>query len=77
MTDYVPIPCAQYDKYEVTIMHRRSLRLQWCAGNILYRRLVRPLDLQTRSGEEFLICRTADGEMLSIRLDRIRKAEPV
>ncbi len=76
MTDYVAIPCAQYDRYEPAIMHRRSLRLVWCRENILYRQVVTPLDLQTRISEEFLICRTADGRRLSIRLDRIRRAEP-
>lgn len=74
MTDYIPIPCNQYDRYEVAIMHRRQLRLMWHAGNVVYRRIVTPIDLQTRSGEEFLICRKG-GETFSIRLDQIRKVE--
>lgn len=76
MTEYVPIPCSQYDRYEVAIMHRRFLCLVWCSGNVQYRRIVKPIDLQTREGQEFLVCRMADGEMLSIRLDRIREAQP-
>lgn len=74
MTDYIPIPCSQYDRYEVAIMHSRGLRLIWHADNVVYRRIVEPIDLQTRSGEEFLICRKS-GETFSIRLDQIREVE--
>lgn len=74
MTDYIPIPCSQYDRYEVAIMHRRRLRLTWHVDNVVYRRIVEPIDLQTRDGEEFLICGKG-GETLSIRLDQIRKVE--
>ena len=74
MTDYIPIPCSQYDRYEVAIMHHRRLRLTWHADNIVYRRIVDPIDLQTRNGEEFLICHRGD-ETFSIRLDQIRKVD--
>jgi transcriptional antiterminator Rof (Rho-off) len=74
MTDYTPIPCSQYDRYEVAVMHRRRLRLTWHADNIIYRRIVEPIDLQTRHGEEFLICRKGT-KTFSIRLDQIRKAQ--
>ncbi len=74
MTDYIPIPCSQYDRYEVAIMHRRRLRLTWHADNVVYRRIVEPIDLQTRDGEEFLICGKS-GQTLSIRLDQIRKVD--
>lgn len=74
MTDYTPVPCRQYDRYEVAIMHRRRLRLTWHVENIVYRRLVKPIDLRTRNGEEFLIC-CDNGQTYSIRLDHICKAE--
>ena len=74
MTDYIPIPCSQYDRYEVAIMHRRRLRLTWRVDNVVYRRIVEPIDLQTRDGEEFLIYGKG-GKTLSIRLDQIRKVE--
>ena len=74
MTDYIPIPCSQYDRYEVAIMHRRRLRLTWYADNVVYRRIVEPIDLQTRDGEEFLICRKGGGTF-STRLDQIRTVE--
>ncbi|MFQ5995322.1 MAG: transcriptional antiterminator, Rof [Acidiferrobacterales bacterium] len=75
MTDYVPTPCAQYARYELAILRHRRLRLLWCSGNVFHHRLVRPIDRQTREGEEFLICTGLDGDRLSIRLDQIRKAE--
>lgn len=74
MTDYIPIPCGQYDRYEVAVMHRRRLRLTWYTDNIVSRRIVEPIDLQTRNGEELLICRKGD-ETSSIRLDHIRKVD--
>ncbi len=74
MTDYIPIPCSQYDRYEVAIMHRRRLRLTWHSDNVVYRRTVEPIDLRTRDSEEFLICRKG-AETFSIRLDQIRKVD--
>lgn len=76
MTDYVPVPCARYASYELAILHRRTLRLVWADGKLLHHAVLRPLDLQTRDGEEFLLCRGPEGGLLSIRLDRIRRALP-
>ena len=36
-----------------------------------------PVDLQTHQGEEFLLARSPTGEVLKIRLDYIRQANPV
>lgn len=76
MTDYVPVSCARYAGFELAILHRRALRLVWIDGKVLRYGVLRPLDLQTRAGEEFLLCRDAEGAPLSIRLDRIRRAVP-
>ena len=70
---YTPISCAGYSEYELAILHRQRLRLTWCEDNVIYDRVVMPLDLQTRNSEEFLICRDGADETLTIRLDRIRK----
>ena len=75
MTDYVPIPCAAYDQYEIAILRHRRLHLSWKIGNVLFNRVVTPLDLQTRNHEEFLICSDREGSPLSIRLDYIYKTE--
>ena len=72
--DYKPIACAAYDLYEIAIMHRQQLHLTWKDDNIFYDMTVTPINLETRAGEEFLIARTSDDEIMKIRLDRIRKA---
>lgn len=76
MTDYVPVPCDRYAHYELAILERRMLRLIWNDGGLLRHATLRPLDLQTRGGEEFLLCGHPEGGLLSIRLDRIRRALP-
>ncbi len=76
MTDYKPIPCTEYDVYEIAIMHGRKLRLTWREANVIYWQIVKPLDLETRNGEEFLIFRAMGGKTFSTRLDHIRKIEP-
>ncbi len=70
---YEPIACATYDAYEIAIMHRQPLRLAWQdVRGTTHLETVMPLDLFTRSGEEFLVCRTARGAVLRLRLDRIQ-----
>jgi Rho-binding antiterminator len=71
-TDYQPIACDLYSHYELAILRRRQLRLTWYEGNVVYDRVVKPLDLQTRNHAEYLIGRDADGAPVRIRLDRIR-----
>jgi Rho-binding antiterminator len=75
-SNYQPIACANYDVYEIAIMHRQPLHLVWDDADIVYDRVVTPMDLETHAGEEFLIARTATEERVKIRLDRIRKATP-
>jgi len=76
MTDYTPIDCALYSAYEVAILRRRCVRLSWrqADGQIRMERL-KPVDLNTRNHEEFLIAETGDGSELELRLDQIIKAE--
>ena len=65
---YTPIACALYSEYELAILRRRRLRLRWCdAEGMDHIEVVRPVDLQTRQGEEFMVLE--DGREL--RLDRI------
>jgi len=73
VTDYQPISCGAYSELELAIMHRERLRLTWVDGNVIHDEVLRPVDLQTRNHEEFLLCEDADGGELSIRLDRIRR----
>lgn len=72
--DYQPISCARYDQYEIAIMHRRRMRLVWDEDNVIYDRVVTPLNLRTTQGQEFLIL-LDHGETRELRLDRIRRSE--
>ena len=74
---YSPIACARYSEYEVAILHRRKLHLRWREDNVFHDQVVLPLDLKTLNHEEFLICRDASGETVTIRLDHIQRMEPV
>ncbi len=72
MSDYTPIDCGLYSRYELAILRRRRLRLSWRdAGGLARIDTVTPIDLETRSGEEFLVFEQSDGHRLDVRLDRI------
>jgi Rho-binding antiterminator len=72
MSDYTPIDCGLYSRYELAILRRRRLRLSWReAGGVARIDIVTPIDLETRGGEEFLVIEQSDGGRLDVRLDRI------
>lgn len=73
--DYRPISCAAYAELELAILRRERLRLIWHAGNVCFVYRVLPLDLETKSGREFLHCRLPSGERVRVRLDRIARME--
>jgi transcriptional antiterminator Rof (Rho-off) len=78
MTDYKPISCALYAQFEHWIIRRRTLRVVWREPRSINRlEQLKPLDLQTRNHEEFLIARRDNGETVELRLDRIVRAEPI
>ena len=78
MSDYRPIPCEVYDRYERAIMRRDRLRLSWRDdAGLAHLETVVPEDLETRAGEEFLLGHTLDGAPRRLRLDRIADAEPI
>lgn len=74
-TSYKPISCANYDQYEIAIMHGSKMHLTWQANNVIYDQVVTPLDLRTAHGEEYLILRLACGELAEVRLDHIRRSQ--
>lgn len=74
-TDYQPVSCARYDQYEIAILRRRPLRLVWDEDNVIYDRVVTPLNLRTAGGQEFLILRLDEDGIREVRLDRIRRTE--
>jgi len=74
-TDYTPISCANYDQYEIAIMHGSKLHLTWQTDNVIYDQVVTPLNLRTAHGEEYLLLRLASGETAEVRLDHIRRSQ--
>lgn len=70
---YVPISCDIHSELELAVMHQQQLHVRWHDGNVWRDGVVTPLDLQTRRGEEFLVCRLATGEHIDIRLDRLTR----
>ena len=78
MTDYQPVDCGLHSEYEVAILRRRRLRLTWSEpGGRTGTAIVDPVDLITQNHEEYLCAETRDGKAVRLRLDRIKKAEPV
>ena len=77
MTDYQPINCGVYSEYEPAILQCRRLLPGWrdCAGNPHLERL-RPVDLYTRKGAEFLRVMDCAGSEREIRLHRIMQWKP-
>jgi Rho-binding antiterminator len=72
MSDYQPIACDIYTRYEMAVMHRTKLTLCWRGNDgLAHLETLLPEDLETRNGEEFLVARTVAGARLRLRLDRI------
>lgn len=80
MSDYTPISCELYARYEHWIVRRRTIRIAWREIEPrpqTYLESLRPIDLQTRRHVEYLVARRLSGERLELRLDCIVKAEPL
>ena len=70
---YIPIPCDIYTCYELAILRRQSLRVVWRgARGIDHIERLRPMDLRTRAGGEYMIARNLLGQRRVMRLDRIK-----
>mgnify|MGYP000217939588 CR=1 FL=1 len=69
---YSPIPCGLYSEYEVAILHRTPLKIEWRDehGATHNSRLIAK-DLETRKRYEYLIAEDAGGQRLEISLDQI------
>jgi Rho-binding antiterminator len=72
MSDYKPADCELYSRFELAIMHRQRLQISWrTPENVPHIEVLRPIDLRTLAGEEFLIASNHRGETVEIRLDYI------
>lgn len=69
---YHPVDCALHSRYELAIMQRTPLSLQWQDEQGQQRQAVLlPEDLTCDARMEYLLARDASGEILRLRLDRI------
>lgn len=67
--DYVPIPCGDYEAFEIACMDRYDVELTMRDGRKVVGEAV---DLAVRSAEEFLVIRHDDGTSEDIRVDQVR-----
>jgi Rho-binding antiterminator len=77
MSDYTPIDCGLYSRYELAILRRQRLRVAWRdPDGACHLETLLPVNLQTREHAEYLLAKTGGDAALEIRLDRIIRAEP-
>ena len=76
MQPYQPIACHLHDIYEIATMKRQPLKLRWLENGEETQQTVRPLDIETSDGAEWLHAESDHGQLLTIRLDWILHAEP-
>lgn len=69
---YQPIPCAQHEQLEFSVLRRHMLQLEYREGDVVRREKVYPLDVYTRDGAEWLKFKGDDGIAQEIRLDAIK-----
>lgn len=76
MSDYIPVDCGLYSRYELAILRRQRLRVSWRdpAGET-HIAMLTPHDLQTRAGAEFMLAEDQDGQRLELRLDWVQHVE--
>jgi Rho-binding antiterminator len=76
MSDYQPISCANYDHFEIAILHGQCLRITWHdEEGLVHVEILRTRDLQTRNGAEFLLADSQTGQHIELRLDKIVQAQ--
>ena len=76
MSDYRPIDCRAYGEFELAIVRRQHLRVSWRDNAGLdHIEILKPEDLETCKGEEFLHASNKHGDRFRLRLDWIRHAE--
>ena len=77
MSDYIPIDCALYARYELAVLHRQRLRVAWRnQDGTAHLEVLLPTDLNTRNHAEFMLARTTTGGVLELRLDQIIRTQP-
>jgi len=76
--DYQAVSCKTHSEYELAIMRGQQLRVSWQppTGKLITE-ILRPHDVITHQGAEYLLALDANGVDKKIRLDKITKAYPV
>ena len=69
---YRPIPCAAHERLEFAALTRQWLDVTVDEGERAGPLRLRPLDVFTRDGAEWLLAEAESGERLTLRLDRLR-----
>jgi transcriptional antiterminator Rof (Rho-off) len=69
MTDYIPIACSDYDFLEIACMDQYEIDLQLVFGSTRGN----AKQLETRSGEEYLLITKGDGAEEAVRVDQIKQ----
>jgi transcriptional antiterminator Rof (Rho-off) len=73
VTDYQPVDCDLHSEYELLIMQHSKIKLSWQdSAGVIHTEAVFPLDLRSRSSEEYMVFSTGTGTEREIRLDHIR-----
>lgn len=75
---YTPVSCDMHSEFELLIMHNTQIKLCWQdqKGN-KHNSNAWPKDLQTKSGEEFLLITDENNTQQKVRLDRIQSFEKI
>ena len=76
MSDYKPVDCGFHSELEVAIMHGSTLKVRYHQPNQPAQELlIKPIDLQTRQHEEYLIFENQQGNRNELRLDYLQVVE--
>lgn len=76
---YIPIACGDYDIYEIAIMQKKQLALEWISQRgKAQQEIVIPLELKIIDGAEYLyyerVNKQKQNSAQKIRLDKITSA---
>lgn len=75
---YTPVSCSMHSELELLIMHNSLVNMRWLDDNgTIYSGVVKPTDVQTRCGEEFLLFYDNREQLQQVRLDRIQHLEKI
>ena len=72
MSDYRPIACSDHERLEFAALKRQWLDVTVKSGHGSTVQRLRPLDVYTRDGAEWLKAQTEADEVVTLRLDALK-----